>query len=292
MATKTVPVDSTIESLPSRRLPRVVSSLYYRDSKMMRAAVFPRIVWASGQKDGGRPSRAFTLVSRMWSGRIRELQEYGLTATASKFKKAFYCPPPTFKLRRRTQPCEFSRVCPFCYMRDAVRPAWASVQSLRSETKDFNSRFRLIDCSEQLQMPNCDAAAAVSELRRCKRQHKLRFSKLAGRVFVATLEPANEGYMLTLRNMLIVDIADMDAVFAKFNGKHGKLICRESPLTDEALKRSIVRTCRYPIGLLTGSTELAVAVLNELQSKKVRSIEFSGILRGRSTHGWSHPEVW
>lgn len=269
----------------ARRLPRLISTLNYADARVMRSAVFPKFAGNASKAADWTPAWSFRVVCQSWGRWLEQAAAAGLRTTADQLNKAHYCPPPGFVIRRRSRPCNLSRSCPFCYMRDAVRPVWASVQSFRNDTEHFDERYRLCDYTERIHLPDCSATAAVSELRRFKRRHKLQFAGAAGRAFNAVLEPAADGYVLSLRDLLIFNVADVAAMTSRFDGRTHRVICRGSPLTFTELRKSVVRVCGYPIGLITGDLAASVAALNEMQSKRVRSIEFSGVLRGRSAYG-------
>ena len=153
----------------NRQLPRVISTLNLSDSRVMRSAVFPRFVGHASKAADWTQVWSFRLVAQAWARWLESALKHDFQVIPERIKKAFYCPPPSFLIRRRSQPCDLSRVCPFCYMRDAVRPAWAAVQSFRDETEDFDEKYRLCDYTERVHLPECTAAEAVDELRRCKR---------------------------------------------------------------------------------------------------------------------------
>jgi hypothetical protein len=254
-----------------------------------RAAVVWPLAARPGQQRAGDTGSAYSRLLASWRIQAKRLGEAGWSAVCNadgslsekKLEYVCNCPPGGIRRNRTAFKCFRSRVCPWCYMRDAVIEAIRAVHFglFRGLDASQRERVQLVGIRRAYRGLDWDnppaqgwAANAVSLTLADYRANKK--TALGGFARVDICPDTEPGLVVTRRSALLVMPAGQVAVPCDDGADASQV---SDPYTCDEVAKLAAWCFRYPRGMMFGDAATAAQILNSLAAKRANLTQAGGL---------------
>jgi hypothetical protein len=295
-------------------------------AKACRLAVLWPIAASRAEKERVSTTEAYRLLYECWRHRLRELEDVGWRADATAavhvedpahrvFSYLANCPPFGIHVPEAAhlRTCCRARVCPMCYMRRVVHPAFAAIEHALFEGRrePVRPNVGLVAVQRMLKTAATTRNSMAEWLQFLGRDRDV-FSLIKpkrcvlGKITVLTMAPPGyvaDGDGVSNVPLIWLRLSAIAAVTNKarlmrlreaygpqatgVGGANTNLLIRgyreiaPGAVTRDSVAKLVGWACRYPLGMLFGDPQQTVDILDAAAAMKARMLRTTGILRNR-----------